>query len=409
MKAFFEVTALEDVFGLVPLFSPCGTEEISIEKSHGRRLAADIESQIDLPDFARSTVDGYAVKAASTFGATESNPAFLSVIGKIAMGEVPAISIRPGNAAEIPTGGMLPEGADAVVMVEHTEVLDERTIEVYRSAAPGQHMIETGEDIAKGDAVLRRGQMLRSQEVGLLAALGRTRVSVYRKPTIAVISTGDELLSIDAPAAYGKIRDLNTYTLSCLIEDAGAIPALFGIVKDDFQPLFQTVRLAMEQTDMVLLSGGSSVGTRDFTVEVFSGLPDSKILVHGISISPGKPTILAKAGEKAVWGLPGHVVSAMVVFKKVVDPFIRRIGGGGSKESGSRKFPARLTRNIASAQGRTDFIRVRTFEKEGDRWAEPILGKSGLIRTMLQADGLIEIGVNTEGLDHGTVVDVTPI
>ncbi len=320
------------------------------------------------------------------------------------MGESPTFSIARGESARISTGGMLPEGADSVIMVEHTGEIDYTTIEVYRSVAPGQHVIAPGEDFKKSDIILSRGRKFRPQETGLLAGFGKTWARVYKKPVISVISTGDEIVPIEKEPGPGQIRDINTYTLSGLVKEAGAIPLILGIVQDDYNALFEKCSQALDQSDMVLISGGSSVGARDFTTEVLSSLPDSRILVHGISISPGKPTILAKVKNKAFWGLPGHVVSAMVVFSNVVQPFIEHISGRHRQKK--FKLSAILSRNISSAQGRIDFVRVLLIEKDGILQAEPILGKSGLINTMIKADGIIEIGINTEGLDKGTEVSV---
>jgi molybdopterin molybdotransferase len=294
-------------------------------------------------------------------------------------------------------------------MIEHTEAIDDTTIEIYRSVAPGQNMIAIGEDIQKQARVLMKGQSVRPQEAGLLAALGKSQVTVYRKPVIGIISTGDEVVPISEIPARGQIRDINTYTLSGLIHEAGAAAISYGIVRDDFNLLFEKCRLALEQCDMILISGGSSVGARDFTVDVFSAFPNAKILVHGISISPGKPTILAKVRGRAFWGMPGHVVSAMIVFSRVVKPFVAHISGqttGGKKEF---RLPATLSRNVASRQGRIDFIRVQLRLADGRLWADPVLGKSGLISTMVNADGLVEIDINTEGLDKGAEVEVIPM
>ena len=406
MKAFFKVTNLEHVLEYTTSFSVVGTEFVTLTEAHQRILAEDIFSDVDLPDFTRSTMDGFAVRAASTFGASETNPAYLTVKGSVAMGEIPAFSIAPGEAARIPTGGMLPEGADSVVMIEHTGEIDDSTIEVYRTVAPGQHVIEAGEDFSKGQTILSAGQKIRPQETGLLAAFGIDMVKVYKKPVVGIISTGDEVVQVDQIPGPGQIRDTNTYTLSSLIAEAGGIPVTYGIVRDDFDALFEKCSEALAQCNMVLISGGSSVGTRDFTIEAISTLPEAEVLVHGISISPGKPTILARIGNKAFWGLPGHVVSAMVVFTVVVKPFIEHIGGFSQQYREKIKLPALLSRNVSSAQGRIDFIRVRLTEKDGTLWAEPVLGKSGLINTMVKADGLIEIDINTEGLDKGAEVQV---
>ena len=409
MKEFFKVTDLHRVLEYAADFPHVETEEVPLHDAAGRINAADITSNIDLPDFKRSIMDGYAVRASSTFGATEGNPAYLNVKGSVTIGASPTFSIGQGEAARIPTGGMLPEGTDSVVMVEHTEVIDDTSIEVYKSVAPGQNILEKGEDIGKGDIMIFGGRKLRSQEIGLLAAFGKETVRVYKKPVIGIISTGDEIVPIDKTPAGGQIRDINTYTLSGLIKKAGAVPVTFGIVQDDFDDLFKKCNSALKRSDMILLSGGSSVGVHDLTVEVLSALPDAVILVHGISISPGKPTILARIRNQAFWGLPGHVVSAMIVFEVVVRPFIENMGGISLEHKKRFKIPALLSRNISSAQGRVDYIRVRFIEEDGVRWAEPVLGKSGLINTMVKADGLLEIGVNTEGLDKGTDVEIIPI
>ncbi|MEJ2167991.1 MAG: molybdopterin molybdotransferase MoeA [Desulfobacterales bacterium] len=405
MKEFFKVKTIDQALEYRRLFSPMPTENISLTESIGRILATDIRSDIDLPDFSRSIMDGFAVKGASTFGASEGNPAYLTVAGTVAMGESADISLGPGEAVRISTGGMLPPGADSVVMVEHTSAIDDTTIEVYRSVAPGQNMVAVGEDIKKGEIVLAAGRRIRPQEAGMLAALGNHKVLVYKKPIIGIISTGDEIVPVDEAPGPGRIRDINTYTLSGLIQESGASPVQFGIVHDDYNALLEQSSRAISQCDMVLVSGGSSIGARDFTIEVIAAMQDAAILFHGISISPGKPTILAKIKNKAFWGLPGHVVSAMIVFARIVTPFIEYIGGCSAPAKNWR-LPARLTRNIASAQGRVDYIRVRLVQKEGTLQAEPILGKSGLINTMVKADGLIEVGMNTEGLDRGAEVEV---
>jgi len=409
MKEFFKVTDLEHTLKYSAVFPNVGAEFIALHEALDRILADDIVSDINLPDFARSTMDGYAVKASSTFGATEENPAYLTVKGTIDMGKSAAFSIKPGKVAKISTGGMLPDGSDSVIMVEYTEVIDKKNIEIYRSVAPGQHVLQIGEDLKEGNNVLLCGQKLRPQEIGLLAALGKNSVKVYKKPVIGIISTGDEIIPINNMPHKGQIRDINTYTLSSLVQKAGGIPVTYGIVGDDFDALLEKCSIAIAHSDMVLISGGSSVGTRDLTLEVLSSLPDSDIMVHGISISPGKPTILAKTGDKAIWGLPGHVLSAMIVFEVVIRPFIEKISGLSSKYKKELRIPALLSRNISSAQGRIDYIRVRLIEKNGIKWAEPILGKSGLISNLTKADGLVEIGINTEGLDKGSKVWVTPV
>ena len=409
MKEFFKVTDLKRVLEYRTEFPQVDTEEIPLLETVGRILAEDIVADVDLPDFPRAIVDGYALQGASTFGASEGNPAYLNVTGSIAMGESPELTIGPGEAVRIATGGMLPQGANGVVMIEHTEAIDDATIEAYRSIAPGQNMISIGEDIKKKSRVLMQGQMIRPQEAGLLAALGRQKVAVFQKPIIGIISTGDEIIPINETPNLGQIRDINSYTLTGLIHEAGAQAISFGIVRDDFETLLEKCKLALNQCDMILISGGSSVGTRDFTVDVLSALEDAKILVHGISISPGKPTILAKVQNKAFWGMPGHVVSSMIVFSRVVRPFVKHFSGQTHGQEKEHRLNAILSRNVASTQGRIDFIRVRLRQEEDQLLADPVLGKSGLISTMVFADGLVEIDINTEGLDKGTQVQVIPL
>ncbi len=408
MKEFFKVETIQRVLAHVPSFSEVDTETVVLTDCLGRVTAEDVYSDVDIPDFNRSTMDGFAVKASSTFGASEANPAYLNVRGQIRMGGRPDFSIGPGEAARIATGGMLPEGADSVIMVEHTDMLDDTTIEAYRSVAPGQHVIEKGEDIRHTQPALKAGTRIRPQEAGLLAACGRTETTVFRRPRVGIISTGDEVVPVDQVPGEGQIRDINSQTLSGQVLAAGGMPVVFGIVRDNREDLMDKCRRALECTDMVMISGGSSVGARDFTVEVLDALPDTTILVHGISISPGKPTILARSGGKAFWGLPGHAVSAMVVFAVVVRPFLDRLCGLSQTV---RRFPVQavLSRNLASAQGRVDYVRVRLVEVDGQPVAEPVLGKSGLINTMVKADGLIAIGMNTEGLEQGTMVEVMPL
>lgn len=386
-------------------FPSLAKETIPVVQSFSRILACDVKAGDDMPGFRRSTMDGYAVAAASTFGASESSPAWLDICGTILMGETPDFSIDQGQAARISTGGMLPQGADAVVMVEHTEPVDDNSVEIYKSVAPLQNVIDSSEDFKKDETVLKKGVFIRPQEAGLIAGLGYEKVEVYKKPRVGIISTGDEIIPINQTPAPGEIRDINSYTLAGFIKEAGAEPLLYSIVKDEFDDLKASVEKALHETDMILLSGGSSVGAKDYTIDVLSSMPDTKVLVHGISISPGKPTILAKSGRKPVWGLPGQVVSAMVVLKIVVIPFLNRLQGY-DLENRFVRIPARLTRNISSAQGRRDFVRVRLSEDDGSLKAEPVLGKSGLIRTMVHADGLLEIKEDLEGMEKDSQVNI---
>ena len=407
MNEFFQVLSIEDVLLFKEKFAQVNREIVGLDCAHGRVLADAIVSPADIPGFDRATMDGFAVQSASTFGASESNPAYLEVVGNVQMGSAPGFTIEAGQAARIPTGGMLPAGADAVVMIEHTDAIDGHTVEIHRSVAPGQHMVARDEDAAQGQVVLPAGCRLRPQHIGMLAAVGCQKVEVFCRPRVGIISTGDEVLPPDQVPGPGQVRDVNTHTLSALTDAAGGNATGYGIIGDDAASLFATFEKALSENDMVLVSGGSSVGMRDLTYDALNTLPQSRILVHGVSIRPGKPTILARCGKKAFWGLPGHVTSAMIVFMVLVRPYLDHIGG--SRTVSSRTVKARLTRNLPSVQGRVDFVRIRFTSVDGELWAEPVIGQSGLIHTMASADGLVAIGKNSEGLDKGALADVLPI
>lgn len=409
MKTFFNVTNLDTVLSHVSTFTEVGVETVPLRDALGRVLAENMSCTENLPDFTRSVMDGYALKASSTFGASEANPAYCTIKGSVAMGRQPDFTVGIGEAARISTGGALPEGADSVVMIEHTETVDETTIEIYRSVAPGQHIIQRGEDFKTGETITTRGQLVRAQEIGLLAAFGKLAVTVYKRAAVGIISTGDEVVPVDQTPAFGEIRDVNSYTLGAMVNAAGGKAINYGIVGDDMGSLYDMCARAHKETDMLIISGGSSVGPRDYALEAIGRLPDARVLLHGIPISPGKPTILARAAGKPVWGLPGHIVSAMIVFKIVVAPFLEKLNGLDSGKNRHWPIPARLERNIASAQGRMDFVRVRLAKKDGEYWAQPILGKSGLIHTLVQADGIVAINMNSEGLEKGAMVDVIPV
>lgn len=406
MGEFFEVVSLDEARALVDRFAVTDTEQVPLGDARGRVLAGDLLAAADLPGFARSTMDGYAVRAASTYGASDSAPALVKLVGAVEMGVAAQAHVGRGEVASILTGGMLPPGADAVVMVEHTEALDEETVEVTRAVAPGQNVIAADEDVAAGAVALEAGARLRAPEVGLLAALGHTEVRVHRRPRVAILSTGDEVVPAGQEPGPGEIRDVNSWTLGAQVEAAGAVPLRLGIVRDDFDSLLAACRAALEQADIVLLSGGSSVGTRDHTLDVLSALPSSEVLVHGVAIKPGKPTILAQVGDKPFWGLPGHVGSAMVVFDVLVRRFVERAAGLAGDDREVALTSARLSRNCPSQHGRAEFVPVRLEQREGETWAVPVLGRSGLVRPLVQAAGLVEIARDTEGLDAGSVVQV---
>jgi molybdopterin molybdotransferase len=404
---FFKVKTTEEVLDLVQGFQPVGEEIVPLEKAFGRVLSKDIVAPENLPGFARTSVDGYAIRAKDSFGATENLPALLEIVGEVRMGQIPAVTVAAGQAVRIATGGMVPKWADGVVMVEYCHLMDQTTLEVSRAISPQENVIQPDDDFKKGAPVRRKGWRLRSQDVGVLAGLGVTEVPVHRKPRVAIISTGDEVVPVQARPTPGQVRDINTYTLSAFSSEEGAEPVPLGLCRDDFEQLRNMVLKGLDTADTVWISGGSSVGTRDLTLKVFESIEGTELLVHGISISPGKPTIIARKGAAAIFGLPGHTVSAMVVAEVFLAPFLERIGGQTTfGEKVNNKVAAKLSRNLESASGRDDFIRVRLSRKDGVWIAEPIFGKSGLISTLVEADGLLRIDRNTEGLYEGQEVEV---
>lgn len=404
---FFKVKTSEEVFEILKCFGPAADEGVSLESALGRVLSKDIISPENLPGFYRSSMDGYAVRAKDTFGASESLPALLDIAGEVVMGRVPSITVGQGQAVKISTGGMLPDGSDGVVMVEYCHILDETTIEVSRAISPLENVIQPDDDFEKGTIALGRGHMLRPQDLGLMAGLGILNVSVYKRPRVAIISTGDEVIPIDQRPASGQVRDINSYTLSAFCRQQGAEPSILGLCGDNFEQLRNLVEQGMRKADTVWISGGSSVGTRDLTLKVFESFDDMELLVHGISISPGKPTIIARIGSRAIFGLPGHTASAMVVAEVFLSPFLSRLSGEEDPQRGPvYQVEAQLSRNIESASGREDYIRVRLTSCGGTLRAEPIFGKSALISTLVEADGLLKVERNTEGLYEGEMVKV---
>jgi molybdopterin molybdotransferase len=404
---FFKVKTTEEVLNIIQGFEPVGEEKVALPDSLGRVLSRDVVSPEDLPGFPRSSMDGFAVRAKDIFGASESLPALLEIKGEILMGQVPTMAVDAGTAVRISTGGMMPEGADAVAILEHCRLLDETTVEVMRAASPQEHVIRPGDDFARGALVLRKGWAFRPQDIGVMAGLGITQASVHRRPKVAVISTGDEVVPIERAPRPGEIRDINTYTLKSFCEQAGAEALPLGLCPDRFDPLREMIARGLEIADTVWISGGSSVGTRDLTVKVLESFQGMELLVHGISISPGKPTILARINSKAVFGLPGHTASAMVVAEVFLKPFLVRLAGRISDPLRDRRFvEAALSRNVESASGREDYIRVKLVGGAEGWRAEPLFGKSGLISTLVEGDGLVRIPRNEEGLYQGAKVKV---
>ena len=407
VKELFNVLTPGDAFArLVPyLHGPRVTERVRTEDALGRVLAEDLTSPGSLPTFRRSTMDGFAVRAADTFGASEGLPAYLTVIDEVLMGRPAERDPRLGEAVRIATGGMLPNGADAVVMVEHTQDVDDSTIEVLRPVAPGEHVIQVGEDVNSGDHLLPAGHVLRPQDVGGLLALGIVDVTVAMRLRVGIISGGDEIVAPDAEPGPGQIRDVNSYTIAALVERAGHTPIRLGIVPDVYESLERVARDGLDQVDVLILSAGSSVSTRDMTAQVIASLGEPGVLVHGVSLKPGKPTILAMIGEKPVFGLPGNPVSCMVTFDLFVAPTLHKLAGRPAIDH-RQSLAARLTRNVASAPGREDYFQVRVEHRADGLWAEPIFGKSNLIYTLVKADGMVRIDLDTSGLTEGQWVQV---
>jgi len=407
MESFFKLVTCECAREHLESFGPTGREFVDLDEALDRVCSENVTAPEDLPAFPRATMDGYAVRAKDTFGATESLPAFFDVCGEVEMGKPAEVSVEQGRAARISTGGMLPSGADAVVMIEYCHPLDAHTIEITRAVSVLENVIQVGDDVSRGTVVLRAGRRLAPQDIGFCAGLGITGINVFKKPKIGIISAGDEIIPADQPVEPGKVRDINRYTLAAFCRRHGAVPYFYGICPDRFEPFRECVVQAVRESDAVLLSGGSSVGTRDLTLKVLESLSDFELLVHGVSIKPGKPTIIGSCSGKPVIGLPGQVSSAFVVAEILLTPLLNILSG----RIGSRKIPrgfveAELSRNLESGGGREDYVGVRLQEDKGRLTAEPVFGKSGLISTLVEADGLIRIPLNSEGVYAGQKVVV---
>lgn len=383
-------------------------ELVPLSQALGRVTAEPITAPHALPSFARSTVDGYAVRAEDTYGASESLPAFLSLVGEVRMGEQTSLRLNPGECALIHTGGMLPGDASAVVMLENTQEAAQAEIEILRAVAAGENVLKMGEDVQAGELVIPQGSELRPAEIGGLAALGITRVPVSRQPRAGIISSGDEVVPAEVELRPGQVRDVNTYTLSALITRHGGVPISYGILPDRREALEQTARMALSECDLVIFTAGSSASARDLTAEVIASLGQPGVLVHGVNVRPGKPTILGVCSGKVVIGLPGNPVSALVIAGLFVVPVIQRLLGK-SPVPYSPGVPAQLSVNIASQAGREDWVPVRLRLAEQGYLAEPVFAKSNLIFNLSRADGMIRIPPEATGLPAGTAVQVMPL
>ena len=384
-----------------------GTEMIALREATGRVLAGDVEAPEDLPGFNRSSMDGYAVRAADTFGASEGLPAYLEYAGEAPMGRPCPFAAGPRQAVGISTGGLLPAGADAVVMVENTE-LSGSTVEVVRGAAPGENTVRPDEDVAKGSLLAGGGRVVGPALAGALAGLGITSVEVYRLPVVGIISTGDELVPPDERPGPGQVRDVNSAALSAAVRSAGCIARAYGIVEDDLGRLLEVSRAALLECDALVISGGSSAGVRDVTVDVIARLGEPGVLAHGIYLKPGKPTLVGVCGGKPVLGLPGNPASALAVFREVLEPVLERLRGEVPRPGSStpRTVAAVLERPVASATGRLELVPVELREDGETYVACPVMGKSNLIGTLARAHGNVRIPEGTEGLIQGQIVTV---
>lgn len=391
---------LQEAFGSYVL----GQETVDIRHALGRLTARDIGSDEDIPGFHRSSVDGYAVIASDTFGAGEAIPAQLVLTEEVKMGIAPGFTLKKGSAAYVPTGGEIPQGADAVVMVEYTENFQDGFIYINKSAAPGSNVVRKGDDIRKGQRVLGAGRCLKPQDIGALAALGIDRVDVLRKIKVGIVSTGDEVVPITETPSGAKVRDVNSYALYSGVLALGGEPLLYGIIGDNYGKIRNTVENALQECDIVLISGGSSVGTRDETGRVIESLGSPGVLVHGIAVKPGKPTIIGKVKGKAVIGLPGHPASAYFIFRVFVGYLMDILTC--SKKSPSDTLKAELATNYPSNHGREEYLPVRLERTVGRTIAHPLFGKSGLITLLTSADGYVRIPRSMEGLAAGQEVDV---
>ncbi len=385
-----------------------GTERVATVRARSRVLAEDLFSQVDLPHFHRAAMDGYAVKAKDTFGASQSLPAYLKLAGVVEMGKEATQALNKGEAMRISTGGMMPPDADAVVMVEYSDETDGGLVEIHRAVSPGQNVIQIGDDIKKGEPVFSQGRRLRGHDLGALTGVGIASITVYRRPRVALISTGDEIVDAEIDPQPGQVRNINQHSLAGLIEEAGGELKDWGVIRDDRAQLTEAIGAALDWADAVLLSGGSSMGAKDIALETILSFPDSQFIFHGISIAPGKPTIFAKACGKPILGLPGYPVSALVIFDLFGAPMLRRLGGESldALQRFSRTVRAKLTTNISSQLGREDYVRVVMHGDGTSFVATPLPSKSGAIFTLVKADGMVRIGMNQDGLEQGEEVDV---
>jgi len=406
-REFFRTRTVAEVLTTLTDVRVTGGEPVGLDEALGRVPVDVVRAPDPLPGFARSTVDGYAVVAADTYGASESLPAYLDLAGAVTMGSPPQVAVAAGVAVSIPTGGALPAGADAVVMVEHTQQTMPGSVEVVRPVAPGDGLVRADEDLAAGDVLVPAGRPLRAQDLGVLAAAGVTTVQARARPVVGIVSTGDEVVPPDtAQPEPGQVRDATASALHALVQQAGGTPRPYGIVPDDPVALELVLRKAVAECDAVVVSAGSSVGARDETAGVVERLGPPGIVCHGIAVRPGKPTLLARSGDVPVVGLPGNPLSALVVFRLVGMPLLRRVGGCEVVPP-EPTVVARLTRQVPSLAGRLDVVQVKVAHVDGAATAEPVFGASALLSVLTAADGYVCVPEESTGLDGGAEVVIT--
>lgn len=406
-KIFKTLTSAEEALSKLEDYckiEPVGVEEVSRLEAYGRVLAQDVVSAVDVPGFDRATMDGYAVKASDTFGAKEDSPITLRVTGVSQPGDKSASQVGSGEAVEVGTGASMPRGANAVVMVEYTQSSGD-TLNVFRAVSPGENVMSAGSDIMTGELVLRRGQRVSPREIGVLAAVGIKSIKVYRKPRVAVISTGNELVQPGEKIGHAQIYDINSSSIAASVLENGGVPLEPRIVRDDPKMIKQTVTDALQQADLILTSGSTSAGAGDILYRIIGDMGSPGILVHGLSVKPGKPTIIAAVDGKPIIGLPGYPTSALMIFHLVVVPIVRRMAGLPE----TREAPlvaAKTAARIFSEKGRRELLPVHLISSKQGYVVYPVGLGSGAIRSMALADGYIDIPKNQEFLDDGEAVNV---
>jgi molybdopterin molybdotransferase len=397
MNRFLSVVPVDEAIRTLRSLAPRpSTERVPLAGSFHQVLAEDARTDADIPGFDRSIVDGFALHARDTVGASDSIPSLLRYRGRIAMGESPSFTIQADECAYIPTGGVLPVGADAVAMIEYSEQVEDQVL-VHRSVASGENVVRRGEDFARGSVILPTGHLVRPQDLGVLAAAGFTHVTVYRIPRIGILSTGNEIVPIERTPGPGQVRDANSFMIHGFLAEHACEPQMYGIIPDDLNLLRDTLTRAIRECDAVVLSGGSSKDTRDVSARVIGEL--GEVCIHGVALQPGKPTIIGRSGMTPLIGLPGHPASAYIVLRVLVTPLLEQMTG--------RSFPpvrisAVLAENIPSPKGREDYVRVRLENGK----AIPLFGKSGLLNTLVQSEGMVRIPAESEGLEAEMTTEV---